>query len=86
MERYTNEDLRWLMASFSGLDVYGPSHRVFRYRLSRVGVVLHNFGNRYHDEWRVGSCDERDNVLTWSVAHYPSIEGVLAALNGAVWL
>ena len=25
MERYTNEDLRWLMASYSGLDVYGPS-------------------------------------------------------------
>jgi hypothetical protein len=82
MERYTSKDLRWLMASYSGLDVYGPSRRVFRYTVPRAGVVLHNFGNDYNDEWRVGSCDDRGNVLTWSIADYPSIDAVLAALNG----
>lgn len=84
MEKYTTEDLRWLMASYSGYDVYGPSRCVFRYEVPSAGVVLHNFGNRYNDEWRIGSRDQRGNVRTWSVAHYPSLDSVLAALGGAV--
>jgi hypothetical protein len=82
MERYTKEDLRWQMASYSGLDVYGPSRRVFRYTVPRGRIVLHNFGNQYNDQWRIGSCDDRGNVRTWSVSHHTSIDGVLAALNG----
>jgi hypothetical protein len=82
MERYTEKDLRWLMAW--GLGMHGRSHSIFRYRVSNAGIVVHNFGNRYRDKWRIGSCDQRDNVVTWSIAHYPSIEGVLAALNGAI--
>jgi hypothetical protein len=81
MEIYRETDLRWVMASFSGFDMYGPSRRVFRYAIPRAALVLHNFGNRYNDEWRIGVCDERDNVLSWSVAHYPSIGSVLAVLD-----
>ena len=65
MERNTEKDLHWLMASYSGIDAYGPSRRVFRYEVPQARVVLHNFGNHYHDEWRIGLQDPRGNVRAW---------------------
>lgn len=83
MERYTEKDLHWLMASYSGTNVYGPSRRVFRYEVPKARVVLHNFGNHYNGEWRIGFQDQRGNVRAWSVAHYASMDCVLEALNTA---
>jgi hypothetical protein len=76
MERYAKDELRWLMSVW-------PTRRVFRYKLAKAHAILHNFGNERREKWRIGSCDERGNVRTWSVSHYSSVDGVLEALNQA---
>jgi hypothetical protein len=70
--------LHWLMASYSGTDVYGPNRYVFVWEDPQTGNRFWNCGSRNREQWRIGLRHTDGTMQSWSETHYESLAAARA--------